>query len=218
MGMARMRTHKQKMIDCLSFPFRAVSLFEKDWRCFSSLATERFDYVIREVTGFCLDVGCGRHNRFIEEYCHGFGKGIDVFPYAGLTAEHLISDMRQFPFSDAAFDTVTFIASINHAPQSARDAELREAHRVLRPGGVIVITMGNPCAEILVHKLVFIYDRLFKTHYDVDSERGMDEEENYYLTDHEIISRLRKAGFTRIVKKYFLTQWFLNHLFVGYKK
>lgn len=216
--MARMRTHKQKIIDCLFFPFRAVTLFEKNWLCFSSLATERFDYVIREVTGFCLDVGCGRHNRFIQEYCRGFGRGIDVFPYAGLTAEHLISDITRFPFNDAAFDTVSFIASINHVPKSARDTELREAYRVLRPGGVIVITMGNPMAEILVHKLVFIYDYLFKTHYDVDSERGMGEEEEYYLTDREIISRLQAAGFTGITKHYFGTQWLLNHLFVGRKE
>lgn len=112
-----MRTNIQKAIDCITFPFRALVLFEKNQWGLSSLATERFDYVIREVRGFCLDVGCGRYNRFIQEYCRGFGKGIDVFSYAGLTEDHLVSDMKHFPFSDEAFGTVTFIASINHVPR-----------------------------------------------------------------------------------------------------
>jgi len=45
----------------------------------------------------------------------------------------------------------------------------------------------------------------------------MDEEEDYYLTDREIINRLQLAGFTSIRKKYFITQWGLNHMFVGWK-
>ena len=45
----------------------------------------------------------------------------------------------------------------------------------------------------------------------------MDEEEEHYLKDAEIISRLERAGFHRISKRYFVTQWGLNHLFVGWK-
>jgi len=45
----------------------------------------------------------------------------------------------------------------------------------------------------------------------------MDEEEEYYLTDSEIIKRLSLAGFKNISKKYFFTQWCLNHLFVAWK-
>jgi hypothetical protein len=51
----------------------------------------------------------------------------------------------------------------------------------------------------------------------MDTERGMGEEEEYYLTDAEIRGRLLRAGFTKIQKKFFATQWFLNHLFVGWK-
>ena len=59
----------------------------------SCLASERFDYVTAEVMGYCLDVGCGRHNRFINEYPGGNGKGVDVFPYEGLTDEHVVEDL-----------------------------------------------------------------------------------------------------------------------------
>jgi hypothetical protein len=78
--------------------------------------------------------------------------------------------------------------------------------------------MGNPLAEILVHKLVTFYDRFFATKYDLDAERGMHEEEEYYLTNSEIEKRLNKACFINIRKKYFGTQMFLNHLFVAEKE
>jgi hypothetical protein len=78
--------------------------------------------------------------------------------------------------------------------------------------------MGNPLAEIIVHKVVWLYDKLLKTNFDMDAERGMDDEEEYYLTDSEIDERLTRAGFKRIRKKYFMTQWGLNHLFVGWKE
>lgn len=205
------------MLDLLSFPLRAVTLFHEDKWGLSCLASERFDYVAREVQGYCLDIGCGYHNRFITEWLGGNGRGIDVFQYQGLTTDQIVEDMTHLPFRNNAFDSVTFIANINHVPRSLRDLELAEAFRCLRPGGNIVVTMGNPAAEIAVHKVVAIYDRFFGTHVDMDTERGMGEEEAYYLLDSEISFRLTKAGFRALTKKYFWTQWCLNHLWVGYK-
>lgn len=214
----RRRRFSQKWLDFFTFLLRAPVLIEKDRWGLTSLASERYYYAGAEVRGYCLDVGCGRHNRFINEFLGGVGKGIDVYPYAGLTEENLVEDISHFPFAEESFDSVTFIANINHVPEALRDMELAEAYRCLKPGGNIIITMGNPAAEIVAHKLVWLYDKFLGTHLDVDSERGMDEEEEYFLTDGEIKLRLRRAGFTGIVKKYFVTQWFLNHLFVGWKR
>jgi SAM-dependent methyltransferase len=183
----------------------------------SSLASERFDYAADEVEGRCLDVGCGHNNRFIRDYCNGNGNGIDIFPYAGLTAENLVESFDRFPFDDATFRTVTFIANLNHCPRDKRDLELREAYRVLVPAGRIIITMGNPLAELAVHQVVWLYDKLLGTRVDMDSERGMEEGEEYYLTDREIRARLARAGFVNTSKRYFGTQWRLNHLFVAQK-
>lgn len=214
----RKRSTLQKILDFIVFPMRAFMLFYDDKWGLSSLASERFDYVSQEVVGYCLDIGCGRHNRFVTEYLYGRGKGIDVFPYEGLNEENIVYDLSQFPYEDCTFDSTTFIANVNHIPKSQRDIELREAYRVLKPMGNIVVTMGNPLAEIVVHKVIWLYDKIFKTNYDMDSERGMGAEEEYYLTDVEIVERLTRAGFKRISKKYFLTQWGLNHLFVGWKE
>lgn len=213
-----LRTGLQKVKDFIFFPLRAVTMFEKDRFGLSSLASERFDYVARELRGRCLDIGCGKWNRFINEYAHGNGVGIDVFKYEGLTNADIVSDMTKLPYINGSFDTVTFIADINHVPKSKRDAELAEAYRVLRFGGNIVITMGNPVAELLVHKLVYWYDRLLGTSVDMDTERGMDEEEEYYLLNREIKARLKRAGFKNIRITYFATQWGLNHLFVAEKE
>jgi SAM-dependent methyltransferase len=215
--MAVKRTKLQRMKDCVTFPLRALTLFEQDRWGLSSLASERFDYVSDEVIGYCLDVGCGRWNRFVTEYLGGKGRGIDVFHYEGLTDENIVEDMSRFPFDDGTFASATFIANINHIPRPMRDIELAEAFRCLKPGGNIIVTMGNAAAEVAVHKLVAAYDRLFRTRLDMDSERGMDEEEEYFLRDSEIVERLRRAGFQNIRKQRFWTQWCLNSMFVGEK-
>lgn len=214
-----MRSAVQRALDFASFPLRAFTLFggRDRWRL-SSLATERFDYVQREVSGYCLDVGCGRYNRFVGQVLGGAGRGIDVYPYEGLTDDHIVADMSRLPFEDETFDTVTFIASLNHVPEPLRDAELREAYRCLREGGRIVVTMGNPVAELLVHKVVAAHDRFLGTRHDVDSERGMEAGEDYFLLDAEIRARLRNAGFHDVQKKRFWTQWGLNHLLVAEKR
>lgn len=215
----RDRSIFKKIIDFLTFPIRAFILFEYDRWGLSSLASERFYYARKEVIGYCLDVGCGRNNRFITNYLEDVGgRGIDVYPYEGLSEKNIVKDMSHFLFDDCSFKSVTFIANLNHVPKSLRDIELAEAYRCLKSGGNIIITMGNPLAEILVHKVVMIYDRIFGTKHDMDSERGMLEEEQCYLIDSEIIRRLKKAGFGGIKKKYFWTQWGLNHLFVAWKK
>lgn len=216
--MKKRRDFVQKIKDFLTLPLRSLFLFEGSKWGLTSTQSERFDYAAREVMGYCLDVGCGKYNLFVRDYLDGHGKGIDVFRYEGLLEENIVADISHFPFPDESFGSVTFIANLNHVPRSLRDQELSEAYRCLKPDGNIIITMPCAFAGILIHKIVHAYDSLFGTSYDVDTVRGMCEEEEYYLTDKEIRERLDKVGFKCVVKKQFLTQWRMNHLFVGWKR
>ena len=93
---------------------------------------------------------------------------------------------------------MAFIANINHIPESNREKELRES---LKTGGNIIITMGVPRAEVLVHYVVSLYDKVFGTSHDMDRERGMGEEEAFFFFYYFFFYCLRKANFIDIKKK-----------------
>lgn len=210
----RLRGRARKALDFVTFPLRALMPAGENHVGLTSRRNERFDYVAREVRGRVLDIGCGPHNLFVRRFVED-GVGIDVFPYDGLAPDQMVEDMTCLPFDDGTFDSVTFIANFNHIPRPDRIAELREAYRVLRPHGTVVITMGSKLAEVLIHRLVHLYDRVLGTRLDVDTERGMHEDEDLHVDDDEIIGVLFDAGFVDVRRRRFLTQWGLNHLFVA---
>lgn len=211
------RTRSDKLKDFITFPARAFVLAGRDDRWgltskwgLSSLRSERSDYVAREVRGYCLDVGCGPNNYFVKKWLKGRGKGIDVYQHPGLAPEEVVEDITHFPFNNAVFDSVTFMANMNHIPEPLRDIELSEAYRCLKQSGNIIVTFGNPLAEIIVHTLLFRRE-------DSKGRDYTEENDPYYVWTSEITERLSRAGFKHIRKKYFLTQWGLNHLFLGWK-
>ena len=57
----------------------------------------------------------------------------------------------------------------------------------------LVLTMGNPPAEIATDKLVWLYDVAFGTNFDMDLERGMESDEEYSVTDPEILDRMART-------------------------
>lgn len=53
-------------------------------------------------------------------------------------AHVLLADARRLPLPDASVDMVTMLDVIEHLTPPELDASLREVHRVLRPGGMLV--------------------------------------------------------------------------------
>lgn len=87
-----------------------------------------------------LDLGCGRR-----PYRNLYGRwadssiGIDVgaSPH-GTSGVDVIYDGRRIPFPDGRFDVVLATEVLEHVPDTR--AFLEEIHRVLKPGGSIVMT------------------------------------------------------------------------------
>lgn len=217
----RRRGASQLAADFFTFPVRAVMPFKvgelSKWGL-SSRAAERFDYAAREVVGYTLDLGCGPHEVFVREYLGGHGLGIDVHPFEGLQEAQVVEDPTCLPFDDGTFDSATLIATMHHIPPSKRDAELAEILRVLRPGGNLVVTKTVPLANMLVHGVTRVHAKLLGNQYDMDLLREMDDDEEHYVTESELLDRMRRAGFVDITRKRLPTQWGLNRLFVGWKR
>jgi SAM-dependent methyltransferase len=56
--------------------------------------------------------------------------------------ENVVGDMEALPFEDESFDAAMVVAALHHVPDPL--PALREAHRVLRPGGRIFVF--EPCS------------------------------------------------------------------------
>ncbi len=91
-----------------------------------------------------LDVGCGAGNMIHHLSRYGRVRGIEVDARPVKIAQSRGYDVRQgdatqaIPFENNSFDLVTALDVIEHV--DADLAILREAHRVLRPGGHLLIT------------------------------------------------------------------------------
>ncbi|WP_416968204.1 class I SAM-dependent methyltransferase [Streptomyces sp. 4F14] len=65
----------------------------------------------------------------------------------GLTADLREGDMTHMPFPDGSFDTVTSMLALMHLPLEDRPAVFAEVHRVLRPGGRMLLGVKNSLFE-----------------------------------------------------------------------
>lgn len=152
------------------------------------------------IKGRLLDVGCG-DNRLVKLY--GNGIGVDTYDWGGDAI--IIESASNLPFGDGSFDTVTFVASLNHIPE--RKKAIREAHRILRGNGYLIITMINPIIGAIGHKIWW---------YSEDKERGMRKGEKYGLWSSNIIELCEDAGFKVELHKRFV--YCMNNLYIFAKR
>ncbi len=150
----------------------------------------RIAAVLPHLRGRVLDVGCGtnelllRYRHESEEPSAGASVGIDVFDWPG--ADLLVEDSSDLPYDDASFDTIAFVASLNHIPN--RREVLRECRRLIRPGGTVIVTMLPPRLSWAWHQV--------RRPWDADQiERGMQPGEVYGLTRRQVDEHLTDAGF-----------------------
>ncbi len=146
-----------------------------------------------------LDLGCsvGMSTFALQDaYPQAKITGLDLSPYFLAVAQyqsqqrqksiqwvHAAAESTGLP--DASFDLVSIFLMCHELPQSATMQILREARRVLRPGGHLAIMDMNPKSEIYIKMPPYILTLLKST------EPYLDE---YFALDIE--QALVEAGFT----------------------
>ncbi len=161
----------------------------------------RIMQVLRHSKGRLLDIGCG-NNRLVNLYRNSGGEGVGVDVYPWDDSHVLVDDSSDLPFTDLSFNTVTFVASINHIPN--RLAVLREIRRLLADDGHVILTNLNPFISEIWHKWAF---------WDKDTKvRGMKEGEVWGFSDNDLTRLLNQAGFRVVARKRF--SWRINQIFI----
>jgi SAM-dependent methyltransferase len=129
--------------------------------------------------GDVLDIGCGAGNMIHHLSRYGRVKGMDVDPRPVEMAQARGYDVQQgdptrgTTFPNASFDLVTVLDVIEHVDED--EAIVREAYRVLRPGGILAIS--TPAFQWL-----WSYNDVLNGH-------------KHRYTPRELRERVQRAGF-----------------------
>jgi SAM-dependent methyltransferase len=145
-------------------------IFRRDGRVFQEPAPVVVEFATGLAERGCsrvLDLGCGNGRHVVYLARQGLRVcGMDNARTAlhlaqqwlgeeGLSASLVLADMRRpLPFCDAAFDAVVSTQVIHHAMLTTVEATAREIERVLRRGGLALITVPahtdpeDECVEV----------------------------------------------------------------------
>jgi len=154
---------------------------------------------IAKKNGIICDVGCGAEPKFLLDLQDliSEGWGIDK-ETTTRTWNNKIQTIRRnldgkisFPFNKNKFDYVTMLATLEHFkfPKEV----LRESWRVLKPKGVLIITIPSPIAKPILEFLALL---------GVISREEIKDHHHYY-PKKELISLLKEIGFDNIKHGYF---------------
>jgi SAM-dependent methyltransferase len=192
----------QSLWDFIGLPFRLL-LFDQKWLPlfgWTTLEEERVAAVLPFLEGRVLDIGAG-NNPLINAYKNGVG--VDVFDWgSGII---VVEDSANLPFENSSFDTVTFLACLNHIPN--RSKTIIEAKRLLKPNGKIIVTMIDPILGGVGHILWW---------YSEDKKRGgMKEGELSGMWGNDIDKLMHESGFNIETHKRFV--YGMNNIYI-YKR
>ncbi|WP_052435714.1 class I SAM-dependent methyltransferase [Bradyrhizobium japonicum] len=212
-ALARRKSLLQSAWDLAGAPLRMVLLpdSQNERLHLTSLRAERYAAVLPQLRGRVLDIGAG-DNALIRLYRQRLlrsGKddagaddsvGVDVVDWGGDTLKIASSD--SLPFEAESFDTVAFVACLNHIPE--RIGALKEAHRVLKPGGLLVATMIGRLIGDVGHAIWW---------YSEDKHRDVAEGEVMGIDKTEMLRLLEQAGFRQVSVKRFV--YGMNYLYLA---
>lgn len=105
-----------------------------------------------------LDIGCGWEAKLLRDVEPYLSKGIGIdFKAPSLQTDKLrtisIRLDKELPFADATFDVVTLMAVLEHVDHP--ESLVHEIERVLRPRGVLLLTVPSWYAKPVLEFLAF---------------------------------------------------------------
>ncbi len=139
---------------------RSLLPSREEWAVRNRVLSETLAELVNEhtpdVTGRGVEVGC-QWGMLLESLAPQTAKrwwGVDpvVERHLSRSGYELVNGLAdEMPFPDETFDVVLLANVYEHIPPDHRDSSLRELHRVLVPGGVIVGQLPNPHFPIESH-------------------------------------------------------------------
>lgn len=133
-----------------------------------------FEWLQPEAGDFLLDAGCGRgfYLKFVRHASEAQIAGLELeLPYLHIAKQALNEfehpplvngSLYDLPFPDACFDKIILSEVLEHVPDDA--GALRSLARVLKPGGLIAITVPNANYPFWWDPLNKVLETVFHTH------------------------------------------------------
>jgi SAM-dependent methyltransferase len=138
-----------------------------------------------------LDIGCGRYPAFLEQAPYERKSGLDRLGWSGEPLPGIeivkreLEEPQALPWPDAAFDAVTMLAVMEHVTPERVKTLLADIHRIMRPGGALVITVPTPFGDRFLH---------FISRFGLTSRENLNEHKDRY-TAAKLRALLAGAGF-----------------------
>ncbi|MFZ0036017.1 MAG: class I SAM-dependent methyltransferase [Candidatus Acidiferrales bacterium] len=153
------------------------------------------------------DLGCGIESAFLDFASDKISEGIGMDHRANSDAggrwKHIQADLHSpLPLPASAFDHVVMLAVLEHLPQP--EPVLRETHRILVPGGSLILTWPSALVDPILAVL--------RVGHLISHE--MESDEHQKRIPVRVLRRMLEGiGFSGFVHRYF--EFGLNHLLVA---